>query len=256
MLTEPSASDVSGDLRTVTTPDGERISYRVYPGGDPVLLVHGFGTNAEATWDATGWVRALSEAGRGVIAPDLRGHGASSKPHDAQGYRSQVFAGDLCAVLDAEQVARADVIGYSMGAQICRALARDAPGRIRHLVLGGIGSVEQFAHWGLGTLRAVLLEDEHVADLVADRLLHSLVATPGVDRVALSACAEGMMATAVSAAPIVPTMVVAGDVDPVALGAPGFAERMGAEYVAVPRRNHMTTLSSRAFKQAALRFLA
>lgn len=249
------AGTFASAVRTVMTGDGQSIVYRVEPGPDPVLLVHGFGSTAQQTWDATGWVRALADAGRGVIALDLRGHGSSSKPYDASDYHSGILAADLCAVLDAESVTRADVIGYSMGSQVCRALARDAPARIRRLVLGGIGSVEQFSHWGTDTIRAVLLEGRSVSDLVADRMLRTALAGPDTDPVALTACAEGVMSDPVLAAPMMPTLVVAGDVDPVAIGAPGFAERMGAEFVAIPKRNHVTTLSSRAFKAAGLGFL-
>ena len=52
----------------------------------PVLLVHGFASNATVTWEGTGWVQALAEAGRAVITVDLRGHGESDKPVDGQSY--------------------------------------------------------------------------------------------------------------------------------------------------------------------------
>lgn len=242
--------------RAVTTCDGQSIAYLVEPGENPVLLVHGFGSAAVPTWDATGWITALRDAGRGVIAPDLRGHGASSKPHEAADYYSAVLAADLATVLDAEHLSRVDLIGYSMGSQVCRAFARDAPGRIRRLILGGIGSVEQFAHWGADAIRAVLLEGGAIADPVAERMLRAALSGPDPDPAALVACAEGVMSDPVLSPPVVPTLVVAGDVDPVAIGAPGFAERMGAEFVSIPKRNHFTALSSRAFKAAALEFLA
>ncbi|MEO6827672.1 MAG: alpha/beta hydrolase [Microbacteriaceae bacterium] len=241
--------------RAVTTCDGQSIAYLVEPGENPVLLVHGFGSAAIPTWDATGWMKALADAGFGVIAPDLRGHGSSSKPHEAADYYSAVLASDLATVLDAEHLTHVDVIGYSMGSQICRAFARDAPGRIRRLVLGGIGSVEQFSHWGVDAIQAVLLDGRTVADPVAERMLRAALTGPDPDPAALVACAQGVMSDPVVSPPVVPTLVVSGEVDPVAIGAPGFAERMGAEFVSVPKRNHFTTLSSRAFKAAALEFL-
>jgi pimeloyl-ACP methyl ester carboxylesterase len=50
-------------------------------------------------------------------------------------------------------------------------------------------------------------------------------------------------------------LLVAGDADPVAQDADEAARLLGAELVVIPRRNHITTLSARAFKQAALPFL-
>ena len=41
--------------------DGVRIAYDVTAGERPILLVHGFGSNAQVTWHGTGWVRALVE---------------------------------------------------------------------------------------------------------------------------------------------------------------------------------------------------
>jgi non-heme chloroperoxidase len=53
----------------------------------------------------------------------------------------------------------------------------------------------------------------------------------------------------------VPTLLVVGDADPVAEGAEDAATLLSAELVVLPRRNHITTLSARGFKQAALPFL-
>jgi len=71
-----------------------------HPGADPVLLVHGFASTGALTWEATGWVQALAEAGRGAIVPDLRGHGGSDAPHDPDAYSPDLLAQDLVAVMD------------------------------------------------------------------------------------------------------------------------------------------------------------
>ena len=49
-------------------------------------------------------------------------------------------------------------------------------------------------------------------------------------------------------------MLGAGEVDAVAEDAEDAARILGAELVRIPRRDHITTLSARAFKQAALPF--
>ena len=241
------------------TADGQRIAYDRYPGDDPVLLVHGFATTGTLTWEATGWVRAFAEAGRGAIVVDLRGHGASSAPHDPAAYSPELLAGDLLAVLDAERLDQVDVMGYSMGSWVALALVALAPVRIRRVVVGGVGTVEQFGHWGVDAVRAALLDGAHpqtLADSPLAPLLGSLRQAPGVDLTALAACVSGMAAHPLPLASTVPTMLVVGDADPVTVGSEEAAAALQAQLVVLPKRNHVTTLSARGFKQAALPFLA
>jgi non-heme chloroperoxidase len=231
-----------------------------HPGADPVLLVHGFATTGALTWEATGWVEALAGGGRGAVVPDLRGHGRSEKPHDAGSYSPQLLAADLLAVLDEEGLATVDVIAYSMGSWVALALARLAPGRVRRLVVGGIGTVEQFGHWGISAVQASIRGDVVMpeAESPIAPLIASLRQAPDVDREALAACVAGMATHPLPlepAVPAVPTLLVAGDADPVAGDADVAARLLGAELVLLPRRNHVTALSARAFKQAALPFL-
>jgi non-heme chloroperoxidase len=227
------------------------------PGPDPVLLVHGFASTGAMTWEATGWVRALAEAGRGAIVPDLRGHGASDAPHDPDAYSPELLAQDLLAVLDEHGVERVDVMGYSMGSWVSLALVALAPSRVRRLVVGGVGTVEQFGHWGVAAVQAALRDasTELDADSPLAPLLASLRKAPGVDREALAACAAGMAVHPLPLSSSVPTMLVVGEADPVTEGAEDAARLLGAQLVVLPRRNHVTTLSARAFKQAALPFL-
>lgn len=228
-----------------------------HPGPDPVLLVHGFASTGALTWEATGWVAALAEAGRGAIVPDLRGHGGSDAPHDPSAYSPQLLAQDLLTVLDEQDVDRVDVIGYSMGSWVSLALVAVAPDRVRRLVVGGVGTVEQFGHWGVAAVQAALRGD--TAALAADSplapLLASLRTAPGIDREALAACADGMSRHPLPLASTVPTLLVAGDADPVAQDAAEAARLLGARLVQLPKRNHVTALSARAFKAAAVPFL-
>ncbi|WP_434316650.1 alpha/beta fold hydrolase [Leifsonia sp. P73] len=152
-----------------------RIHVERHPGADPVLLVHGFATTGALTWESTGWVAALAEAGRGAIVPDLRGHGASDAPHDPAAYSPDLLAEDLLAVLDEQGLDRADVIGYSMGSWVALALVGLAPERVRRLVVGGVGTVEQFAHWGVEAVQRAILDGAET--LPADAPLAPLLAS-------------------------------------------------------------------------------
>ncbi|GIT80964.1 alpha/beta hydrolase [Leifsonia sp. LS1] len=239
-----------------------RLHVTRHPGDDPVLLVHGFATTGALTWQSTGWVDALAAGGRGALVPDLRGHGASDAPHDPAAYSPALLAADLLAALDQEGLGAVDVIGYSMGSWASLALAglvpEIAPGRVRRLVVGGIGTVEQFAHWGVAAVQAAIRDGVDVPDpgFALGPLLASLRRAPGIDTEALAACVEGMAQHPLPLGPVgIPTLLVAGDVDPVAEDAGDAARLLGAELVRIPRRDHITTLSARAFKQAALPFL-
>src|ERR1700722_5846028 len=73
---------------------GVRIHYEDHGEGAPVMLVHGFGTDARSHWDDSGLIRFLAARYR-VIAPDARGHGRSDKPHARHHYRMRNMCGDI-----------------------------------------------------------------------------------------------------------------------------------------------------------------
>ncbi|MCJ7527412.1 MAG: alpha/beta hydrolase, partial [Methyloceanibacter sp.] len=98
--------------------DGVRIAYIDEGEGEPILLIHGFASNIAANWCDAGWVRTLTEAGRRVVAYDNRGHGQSEKLYDPSLYGAPLMAEDARRLLDHLAIARADVMGYSMGGRI------------------------------------------------------------------------------------------------------------------------------------------
>src|SRR5262245_42343701 len=99
--------------------------------GRPLLLLHGF-TGSAATWLSL--IGALPPH-TGAIVPDLIGHGRSDSPPAAERYRMECCVADLLALLDALEVERADVLGYSMGGRVALQLAAAAPERVGALVL-------------------------------------------------------------------------------------------------------------------------
>ncbi|WHU48286.1 alpha/beta fold hydrolase [Gordonia sp. L191] len=114
-----------GELTLAVAVDGDLADGRT----PPVLLVHGMGSD-HGTWRP--FASVLRRAGRAVIAVDLRGHGRSGR---AVEYTLEAFAADLGFVLDEFDVARADVVGHSLGAHAALRAAMTDPGRVRSLVL-------------------------------------------------------------------------------------------------------------------------
>lgn len=95
----------------------------------PVLLLHGLYDRAEC-WQPV--VDTLSRHFR-LIMPDLRGHYRSDWPES--GYALPDYATDALGVLDALEIAQADVLGHSLGALIAMELATVAPERVRSVML-------------------------------------------------------------------------------------------------------------------------
>jgi len=101
----------------------------------PVLLVHGFGTSASATWRSNGWLDLLADAERTTIAVDLLGHGEAPHPTDPESYRD--LEDHVLAAMPDEAV---DAIGFSAGASVILWLAAHHPGRFRRVVVAGVGA--------------------------------------------------------------------------------------------------------------------
>jgi len=115
--------------------------------GRPVVLLHGFFSDAETNWIKYGHAAAIAARGFRVILPDLRAHGASAKPHDAAAYPLDVLARDGLALIDHLGLTDYDLGGYSLGARTTvRMLAMGAAPR-RAIVSGmgyeGVTSVGQ-----------------------------------------------------------------------------------------------------------------
>ncbi|WP_373307511.1 alpha/beta fold hydrolase [Micromonospora lutea] len=123
--------------RQMVTANGITQSVRVAGPADgvPVLLVHGNCSSA-AFWEPL--VRRLPETMR-VVAPDLRGYGATqTAPVDASRGLTD-FADDVAALLDEPGLfaegARPVVVGHSLGGGVAMRLLVDHPDRVAGLLL-------------------------------------------------------------------------------------------------------------------------
>lgn len=134
---------VSAKTVEVTTSDGVTLHVADEGEGEPVLLLHGLAASADLNWRWPGVLGAVKEAGFRVIAPDARGHGRSTQPAD--GAYGTKLVDDVVAVLDALQLERVHVVGYSMGGMTALALVARHPERVRDVFLGGMGWVQEGA---------------------------------------------------------------------------------------------------------------
>jgi pimeloyl-ACP methyl ester carboxylesterase len=237
------------------------IAYLDQGEGDPIILVHGFASNKEANWVHPGWISTLVIAGRRVIALDDRGHGRSSKLYDPADYRTNLMAEDVRALMDYLGVARADVMGYSMGARITAFLALAHPTRVRSAILGGLGShlVDKI---GLPMSIADALEAPSLAD-VSDangQMFRRFAETTKSDLMALAACIRGSRQTLSReqvASITLPVLVAIGTKDHVAGSAHELAAMFpSGEALDIPGRDHMLAVGDKVYKQGVLDFLA
>jgi pimeloyl-ACP methyl ester carboxylesterase len=241
--------------------DGLDLAYLDEGEGEPVLLVHGFASNVATNWVNTGWVGVLKSDGRRVIAIDNRGHGHSEKPHDPARYGTAPMAEDARALLDHLGIARADVMGYSMGARISAFLAIKHPERVRSVIFGGLGANMVRPMAGTGPI-AHALEAPSLDDVVnpTARTFRVFAEQTKSDLKALAACIrssrEPITVEAIRTIAC-PVLVAVGTDDVIAGPAKGLASIIpGAEALEITGRDHMKAVGDRVFKIGVLDFLS
>ncbi|MBJ7533491.1 alpha/beta hydrolase [Rhodomicrobium vannielii ATCC 17100] len=245
---------------SVFSSDGVDIAYTVEGEGDPILLIHGFASNAATNWKDTGWIRWLTGNGFRVVTFDNRGHGASGKLYEPDAYAGPVMAEDARRLLDHLGIARADVMGYSMGARIAAFLALAHPERVRRAIFAGLGA--NMIH-GVGDPQPIadaLMADDPAAVVDANaRGFRIFADQTKSDRLALAACIKASRDRIPGdelATLTMPVLVAVGTDDTIA-GPPGpLADAIPrAITLDIPGRDHMKAVGDRVFKDGVLAFL-
>jgi pimeloyl-ACP methyl ester carboxylesterase len=215
---------------------GVRLHYVEQGKGAPVVLVHGFGNRLEI-WTTTGIAPALARDHR-VITFDLRGHGRSDKPHDPARYGHEM-ALDIVRLLDHLGIARAHIVGYSLGAHLTSELLTLHPERFSSATLiAGYGRFD----WSTAAARqADTVANELEQHCISRTLMVRLSSPSGrptedslrhvearcfadstTDRMALAAAfrswGDQAMTEAATSAVKVPTLAIVGSEDPMRYG--------------------------------------
>jgi pimeloyl-ACP methyl ester carboxylesterase len=228
--------------------------------GEPILLIHGFGSNHAVNWVNTLWVKFLAHSGRRVIALDNRGHGASEKVYDPAMYHTATMAEDARRLIEHLKLGRVDVMGYSMGARITAFLALNHREYVRSAILGGLGN--HLVH-GLGLPMGIAdaMEAPSLDGLTdpMQRMFRAFAEQTKSDLKALAACIRGSRQTLTreeAAAIRVPVLVAVGTKDDVA-GNPHEAAALipGAKALDIPGRDHNLAVGDKVYKEGVLAFI-
>lgn len=240
--------------------NGVRIAFIEEGRGEPVLLLHGFASNAALNWRSTGWIDLLVEAGRAVVAPDLRGHGGSTKFYEPSAYATGAMAADIEALCARLGITRADVVGYSMGSRVAGMLALRQPTTVRSLVLGGIGETLIAGNRDAEMIAAALAAEGPTTAPGPATAFRKFAERAGGDLRALAACMLGQaeaLDPEVLSSLCLPVLVASGSLDLIAGPPEPVAGRIpGARAFTIPGRDHMLAVGDRSFKRAVLEFLA
>lgn len=242
---------------------GEGVALAAYSWGEldapTVVLVHGFASSTADTWVHTGWTRMLEKEGYRILGIDLRGHGASQKPHDGAGYAVKSLAHDVEAVMETFLVDEAFYVGYSLGARVGWQLLQDLGDRIPRAVLGGVPDGIPLDEFADEQVYRYADDGVPVTDPGTKAYVDLAERVSGNDLRALVALAEGQRdSPAISAdhAPQQPVLFATGSEDPVVEGSRTVASYAPqGTFFEIPGRHHFNAPGSKDFRQAALEFL-
>ncbi len=232
--------------------DGYRLAYREIGEGRPIVLLHGFFSDADTNWIKYGHAERIADRGYRVVMPDLRGHGMSAKPHDPKAYPEDILARDGLALIAELGLEDYDLGGYSLGARtIVRMHGLGA--RPRRLVIGGMGlmgltDLAVRAGYFRNVLENLGKHEKGSREWMAEAFLK----TTDNDPVALRNVLNVFTDTPTSALEAIdmPTLIVAGEEDQDNGSAEALAAALpDAEHRIVPG-NHMSCIVKPDFGEA------
>ena len=107
--------------------------YEAGPEGEgvPLVFCHGF---PELAFSWRHQIKAMSDAGRWVIAPDQRGYGLTDAPAEVESYALENLCADLVALLDHKGIEKAIFVGHDWGGFVVWYMAIRHPDRVAGVI--------------------------------------------------------------------------------------------------------------------------
>jgi pimeloyl-ACP methyl ester carboxylesterase len=141
--------------KSIKTPAGQIYYFydRSFPNRPTVVLLHGLSSN-HTTWLAT--ISELHEKKINSLAIELRGHGLSDKTRQRSLYRLPIFVADLRQVIQAENLHKPFLVGYSFGGPVALGYAAEHPEAVAGLVVISANYLNPLTHMHLKLLTPVL----------------------------------------------------------------------------------------------------
>src|SRR5277367_3333132 len=118
-------------LQRIQLPNGIDLAYQDIGSGPAVVLVHGHPLD-HTMWEPQANFLAPNYR---VVVPELRGYGTTPLPAGKKVTLLDDFAEDILALVDHLRIERFAIVGLSLGGQIALETYRQAPDRIRAIVL-------------------------------------------------------------------------------------------------------------------------
>ena len=159
-------------MDSFTSFDGTRIAYHDEGAGPAVMLLHGYGLDGLGNFGhfdhsrpvlertlslfrqemgfappmpdppdqgRPGLIHRLLGVGARVIVPDMRGFGASDKPHTAAAFANSAMARDAAALIEHLGINASDVVGFSMGSVTAAKVLTLGIPQVKSTILAGVG---------------------------------------------------------------------------------------------------------------------
>jgi pimeloyl-ACP methyl ester carboxylesterase len=237
--------------------DGVRLVVHEMGAGHPLILVHGYFSDAHTNWIKFGHAALLAEAGFRVIMPDLRAHGHSDKSHDPAAYAPDILTDDQFALIAHLGLTDYDLGGYSLGGRtVARMLVRGAkPGKAIISGMGLQGLIDtgaRSAHFR-GVFENLGQHERGSPEWMAEAFLK----TSGGDPVALELILDSFVDSSEAdlAAITTPVAVICGEEDNDNGSAAALADLLpGGELISIPG-NHMSAVVKKELGESIRDFL-
>jgi pimeloyl-ACP methyl ester carboxylesterase len=247
-------------IHTFYASDGTELAWREVGEGRPVILLHGLFSDSLVNWVKFGTAERIARAGFRVIAPDLRAHGLSGKPHEPERYPQLVLVRDLKDLIAHLGLTDFDLGGFSLGARTTIEAVLGGL-RPRRAILAGTGldvltNWERRSHFfieAIDLFNQVKRGDPH---WLAIQFMKTMKIDRAAARLLLGTMRDREDRRALADAFAMPTLVVCGDQDDDNGSAVELANALpDAEFVEIPG-THMSSVTQPALGEAIAAFIS